>query len=218
MTSFCSLFLIASSAAALKPTPLQLRRRLVIGGITCTTLFPTHAHAKDYPLTGDWVRTLASGPYYVLRQGGAEPPNSSPLLREQREGTYVCAACRTQLFASIEKFDSGTGWPSFAEGLKDVEVGGRWWASQLHVSTEVRCAGCGSHLGDFFVDGSVFAGTRAAVTGKRCCIDGAALCFLPNDGGAQVSGDGLTQRRTVDGMMAISPPLLRLPRVAARAS
>jgi hypothetical protein len=72
---------------------------------------PLAAYAKDritgYPQQQDWESTLTSGQYYILRQGGTEPPNSSPLVKEKRAGTFVCAGCGTPLFASDQKFDSG---------------------------------------------------------------------------------------------------------------
>ena len=210
-------FLLAISMAA-GALQAPARRTVLSGGAAAWFLAarPPHALAKDYPITVDW-ESLPSGPFYILRRGGAEPPNSSPLVGEEREGTYACAACLTPLFASSEKFASGDGYPSFAGALPGVETGGRWWASQLHLSSEVRCAACGGHVGDYFTDGAAFVGTRAQDTGTRFCVDGAALVFLPKGEGDAVSGDGLTRRRTEDPSLLISPPSLRLPRTARRA-
>jgi peptide-methionine (R)-S-oxide reductase len=174
-----------------------------------STRAPTSAaKSRDiYPIQQiagrDWIDVLSSGQYFILRQGGTEPPNSSPLVSEKRRGVYVCAGCVAPLFDSTQKFDSGTGWPSFAQARTGVEV----LAGLL--SSEVRCGKCGGHLGDVFNDGARFAGTRAAETGRRFCIDGAALVFVPSEGVAPpVAGDGLT------GRARLLPQPARTPRVS----
>ena len=132
---------------------------------------------------------LSGEQYYILRQGGTERPNSSILVKEKREGVFKCAGCGTPLFSSSEKFDSGTGWPSFAQGLKGVEIEDVSLAKAGLFGAELRCATCGGHLGDVFLDGKIFVNTPAFVSGKRFCIDGAALVFEPKDGSASVPGD-----------------------------
>jgi peptide-methionine (R)-S-oxide reductase len=141
-----------------------------------------------------WSEALSPGQYFILRQGGTEPPFSSPLLAEGRRGVYVCAGCTAPLFDSTQRFDSGTGWPSFAAPRRaQVELAGSLPFGLG--GSDVRCGRCGGHLGHVFPDGSKFPGTRAAETGSRFCIDGAALVFVPTDeAGAPVSGDGLTGR------------------------
>ena len=172
--------------------------------------------AKDrisgYPKQYDWDKTLASGPNFVLRQGGTEPPNSSPLVKEKRAGVFVCVGCKTPLFESAAKFESGTGWPSYASGLEGVETVESLTGGLL--GKELRCAGCGGHLGDVFNDGKVFRGTPAEVSGKRFCIDGAALVFQPADGGEFVSGDGLTKRRYSAPKEVELPAWLQPPKVS----
>ena len=172
--------------------------------------------AKDrvsgYPKQYDWDKTLASGPNFVLRQGGTEPPNSSPLVKEKRAGVFVCVGCKTPLFESAAKFESGTGWPSYASGLEGVETVESLTGGLL--GKELRCAGCGGHLGDVFNDGKVFRGTPAEVSGKRFCIDGAALVFQPADGGESVSGDGLTKRRYSAPKEVELPAWLQPPKVS----
>ena len=82
----------------------------------------------------------------------------------------------------------GTGWPSYSAGLADVEVESNFM--EFLAGAELRCGRCGGHLGDRFLDGALFPGTSAFLSGKRYCIDGSALVFYPSgDGAAPLSGD-----------------------------
>jgi len=178
---------------------LSLLRRTLV---TAFAMPPSAAIAKtrdEYPVKGvdglPWTTVLSSGQYFILRQGGTEPPNSSPLLNEKRRGVYVCAGCASPLFDSTQKFDSGTGWPSYASPRRAATETLSSFAGLL--GGEVRCVSCGGHLGDVFRDGQKFPGTPAAVSGLRYCIDGAALVFIPSDADAgPIAGDGLTNLRT----------------------
>ena len=135
----------------------------------------------------EWQRQLSSVEYFVLRNGGTEPPNSSPLVKEKRPGEFRCAGCGVPLFASSAKFDSGTGWPSFATQLPAVAVESS--ALEFLAGAEIRCGRCGGHLGDRFLDGALFPGTPAALSGQRYCVDGSATVFYPADGSAPVRGE-----------------------------
>jgi len=129
----------------------------------------------------EWIDQLSPAQFSVLRRGATERQKSSILntYTSEEEGIYRCAGCNTALFSSATKFSSNTGWPSFASAL-EVEL----------IGEEVRCETCGGHLGDLFNGGWRFVGTQAARTGKRYCIDGAALIFEPaNGGGPKVRGD-----------------------------
>jgi peptide-methionine (R)-S-oxide reductase len=137
----------------------------------------------------EWKEQLSPLQYNVLRDGGTERPGWSVLETEKRAGTYECVACGTPLFESTTKFSSGTGWPSFADVLKGVEVEKVDPITANIAGAESRCGTCGGHLGDLFRDGFLYQGTPAAETGKRYCIDGAALLFKPAGGGAAVPGD-----------------------------
>ena len=130
-----------------------------------------------YPVNkteAEWKAQLSSEAYYVLRQAGTERPFTSPLNNEKRKGTFHCAACNTPLFKSDHKFDSGTGWPSFDREIKgNVAYGSD---NKLGYSRdEEHCATCGGHLGHVFNDGP------RKTTGKRHCINGVALTFVPDN-------------------------------------
>ena len=161
----------------------------------------------------EWSAQLSEMQYFILRRGGTERPGSSPLVKEKRAGKFMCVACERALFASDQKFESGTGWPSFADKLEVEVVGGNPIQTAL-LGSELRCKGCGGHLGDVFADGLLFPGTPAAKTGLRYCIDGAALVFVPDSGDAPVSGDGLTERKPADVEL---PSWLQPPKVGGAA-
>ena len=118
----------------------------------------------------EWRRLLKPAAYNVLRHHGTERPYSSPLNNEHRKGTFACAGCELPLFASDDKFESGTGWPSFTRPLPNA-VRTRDDRSFL-VRTEVHCRRCGGHLGHVFDDGP-------PPTGQRWCMNGLALKFRP---------------------------------------
>jgi peptide-methionine (R)-S-oxide reductase len=119
------------------------------------------------------ARLLSPAQYEVLRKHGTERPFSSPLYKEHRAGKFFCAGCQNPLFSSKNKFDSGTGWPSFWKPL-DRGVNTSRTTSLGMYGVEVVCRRCGSHLGDVFDDGP-------EPTGLRYCIDGVALNFVPGE-------------------------------------
>lgn len=119
----------------------------------------------------EWKKRLSPAAYRVLRQEDTETPFTSPLNKEKRKGTFVCAGCNQRLFASTTKYDSGTGWPSFWQPL----AGGVGTKTDYKIGlprTEVHCARCGGHLGHVFNDGP-------KPTGKRYCMNGVAMKFVP---------------------------------------
>lgn len=119
----------------------------------------------------EWRKLLSPAAYRVLRRAGTEAPFTSPLLHEERTGTFDCAGCRQAAYSSTTKFHSGTGWPSFWDHLPGA-IDERTDRSFGMARTEVHCSRCGGHLGHVFHDGP-------RPTGLRYCMNGVALTFTP---------------------------------------
>jgi peptide-methionine (R)-S-oxide reductase len=115
-----------------------------------------------------WRAELTPEQYRVLREKGTERPFTGEYDHVFVPGTYVCAGCGAELFASGAKFDSGSGWPSFCEPASTEAVDEETDLSYGMLRTEVNCAACGGHLGHVFPDGP-------APTGLRYCINSASL-------------------------------------------
>ena len=119
----------------------------------------------------EWKKMLGPQRFAILREASTERPFTSPLNKEHRRGTFICAGCARALFDSATKFDSGTGWPSFWKPLSGAVVT-RADRSLLMERTEVLCSRCGGHLGHVFNDGP-------KPTGLRYCMNGLAMNFRP---------------------------------------
>ncbi len=119
----------------------------------------------------EWKERLTPTAYAVLRKHGTERAYTSPLNQEKRPGTFACAGCGQELFSSSDKYESGSGWPSFVRPLPGA-VGTDTDDSHGMIRTEVHCARCGGHLGHVFDDGP-------HPTGERFCMNGVALDFRP---------------------------------------
>ncbi|WP_445939683.1 peptide-methionine (R)-S-oxide reductase MsrB, partial [Pseudomonas sp.] len=119
----------------------------------------------------DWRALLTPEAYAVLFDEDTEAPGSSPLNKEKRDGTYLCAACYLPLFASQDKYESGTGWPSFTQPIAG-HMGTKRDFKLFFPRTEYHCARCGGHQGHVFDDGP-------KPRGERWCNNGVALRFIP---------------------------------------
>ena len=118
----------------------------------------------------DWKKILKPEEYYILREKGTEPPFTGKYVYNKEKGVYVCAGCGNELFSSEEKFDSGTGWPSFWAAISKDKVKFNIDNSHGMKRTEVVCSRCGGHLGHVFDDGP-------EPSGKRFCINSISLNF-----------------------------------------
>ncbi len=138
--------------------------------------FPTISKSEQ-----QWKELLAPARYQVLFEEATERPFSSPLNDEKRTGTFICAACFLPLFESKDKFDSGTGWPSFTRSIAG-HTGSKKDFKLVLPRTEYHCARCEGHQGHVFNDGP-------KPRGERWCNNGLALLFIP-------TGDTLPALRT----------------------
>lgn len=118
----------------------------------------------------EWQELLDPETYRVMWAHGTEPPFENEYYRHGEQGTYLCASCKSPLFSSENKYDSGSGWPAFTEPIDEEAVGEEHDGGFGMSRTEVHCKSCGGHLGHVFPDGP-------RPTGKRYCINSAALKF-----------------------------------------
>jgi methionine-R-sulfoxide reductase len=125
--------------------------------------------AKVEKTEEEWKKLLTQAQYKILRKQGTEKPFTGALLHNKEDGTYRCAGCGNTLFLSKDKFDSGSGWPSFTQavtGSLELLPDHSLWRERI----EVRCIKCGGHLGHVFDDGP-------QPTGKRYCINSVGISF-----------------------------------------
>lgn len=118
----------------------------------------------------EWESQLNEMEFYVLRKKGTERSFTGDLLKNKKEGTYICAACGLDLFSSETKYKSGTGWPSFYQPVDDTHILEDTDYDLGYARTEVMCNRCEGHLGHVFKDGP-------DPTGLRYCINSVSLKF-----------------------------------------
>ncbi len=120
----------------------------------------------------EWRARLTAEQFHVLREHGTERAFAGALTDEKRDGVFLCAGCELDLYDSADKFDSGSGWPSFTQPIAEDRIAEYRDTSHGMLRVEVRCARCDGHQGHVFPDGP-------PPTGMRHCINSVSLTFQP---------------------------------------
>ena len=130
----------------------------------------------------EWRKKLTPEQYHVLREAGTESPFSGRYNNNKADGVYRCAACQLELFDSADKYDSGSGWPSFTQPIEADRVSEHPDVTHGMRRVEVRCARCDGHLGHVFPDGP-------PPTGQRYCMNSVSLDFRSRGANGQPAKD-----------------------------
>jgi peptide-methionine (R)-S-oxide reductase len=130
----------------------------------------------------EWRKKLTPEQYHVLREAGTEPAFSGRYNNNKADGVYRCAGCQLELFDSADKYDSGSGWPSFTRPIEADRVSEHPDVTHGMRRVEVRCARCDGHLGHVFPDGP-------PPTGQRYCMNSVSLDFRSRGANGQPARD-----------------------------
>jgi len=154
---------------------------LIVSLTSCVSKAQNNLNKKEKTMTKkvsktdtEWKKELTDQEFYVLRMKGTDRPSDGGYTKTFKKGTYVCRACKTQLFKSDTKFESHCGWPSFDNAIEGTIIQTKDTSLGM-IRTEITCASCDGHIGHIFNDGP------KETTGMRYCVNTSSIEFIPSE-------------------------------------